>query len=225
MNIYSDFIFHFTGKNNNGLEILANILKSGFRFSNKNPVMPIGLSENINYYYNPGMICFTDIPLKKIPDHAKKYGNYGIGLRKEWGIKAGGQPVLYTFEESLFHKSLKQLHDTIEKLDDRFTYNGLIHQFWLAFDGLHGITQGNSSYDDREWRIVRDEKNQYQIDNVSMPENAIVETLKFKAYDIVLLVAPEKEFLELKKIADKIFIEKGEEVIFPIIPFEYINGM
>lgn len=41
------------------------------------------------------MKCFCDIPLSQVGDHTKQYGEYGIGLTKEWGKKKGISPVFY----------------------------------------------------------------------------------------------------------------------------------
>ena len=58
------------------------------------------------------MKCFCDINLSKLEKHRKLYGDYGIGLTKEWGIKKGVQPVLYLIEHSpLFKKISECLND------------------------------------------------------------------------------------------------------------------
>jgi hypothetical protein len=120
MNVYSDFIFHFKGRNNDGFGNLLSILEKGFRFSNKNPVMPIdSLNRDTVYEYRPGMICFTDIPFKLIPKHAVKYGKFGIGMKKTWDIEAEAQTVLYTMKESLYYKSLQTFNNGVDRLVEK----------------------------------------------------------------------------------------------------------
>eukprot|EP01034_Spumella_vulgaris_P011525 gene11525-14663_t len=41
------------------------------------------------------MVCFCDIPLSRIDEHVGFYGSYGLGLSREWGIRAGLNPVQY----------------------------------------------------------------------------------------------------------------------------------
>jgi hypothetical protein len=55
----------------------------------------------------------------------------------------------------------------------------LITLLFKAFDGLHGITQDYSCYDEREWRAIRDQDNDYQ--KVSIYYDNIYDILKFKS--------------------------------------------
>jgi hypothetical protein len=82
--ISSNTLFHFTDKREN----LINILENEFR--------PHFCLENFNFFahdmnYREGfeiaipMVCFCDIPLSQARIHMKHYGEYGIGLSKEWG--------------------------------------------------------------------------------------------------------------------------------------------
>ena len=76
----SDTLFHFT-KN---INTLKNILQNGF--------WPRYCLEDFNWYNAElgyiayPMVCFCDIPLSRINEHVKFYGDYGIGLTKNWGL-------------------------------------------------------------------------------------------------------------------------------------------
>ena len=56
------------------------------------------------------MACFCDIPLTLLEEHNGRYGEYGIGLTKEWGIKKGITPVMYIANETV----LKSIHYYIQ---------------------------------------------------------------------------------------------------------------
>jgi hypothetical protein len=51
------------------------------------------------------MISFCDIPLKTVAQY-NKYGSYGIGLKKEWGIKNKLNPILYMEKNSTLTDSM-----------------------------------------------------------------------------------------------------------------------
>lgn len=53
------------------------------------------------------MVSFCDIPLSQIKDHISKYGEYGIGLTREWGIRNKLNPVLYLEPGSLLSESYR----------------------------------------------------------------------------------------------------------------------
>ena len=40
-------------------------------------------------------VCFTDIPIELLAEHGQRYGNYGIGFRRETIIDWGGLPAWY----------------------------------------------------------------------------------------------------------------------------------
>ncbi len=101
----SHTLFHFT-KN---IDIIKDILKNGF--------WPKYCLEHSRWYTLDKrdlyiawpIICFCDIPLSRVDEHVNFYGNYGIGVSKEWAQSNGLSPVLYIRENSLQHESLQQL--------------------------------------------------------------------------------------------------------------------
>ncbi len=77
----SDTLFYFT-KN---IDTLKSILKNGF--------WPRYSLEDFNWY-NPQMgsiaypmVCFCDIPLIRPREHVSFYGDYGLGMTKQWAKK------------------------------------------------------------------------------------------------------------------------------------------
>lgn len=83
-------LFHFT-KN---FETLTKII-SGSKFRASYNIEDVSdFYPNERYVAIP-MVCFCDIPLKFISEHPMVYGDYGIGLKKEWGIGKGINPILY----------------------------------------------------------------------------------------------------------------------------------
>ncbi len=164
--VSANTLFHFTGS----LENLINILTNEFRprfcledfgvvFAGKNP--PVETLE-----LAVPMVCFCDLPLSQTGGHLTIYGDYGIGMTKEWGKRNGITPVLYVHRESLliskFGKLLEQVRtkgklksDFQRELSDNLydfacfikPYEG---NFWRPSGQLNNVR----FYDEREWRYV-----------------------------------------------------------------------
>lgn len=84
----SNTLFHFT----KSLDFLKGILKDGF--------LPRYCLEDTKYltieYIGYPMVCFCDIPLSRISEHTSFYGDFGLWMTKEWGMKNALAPLLYT---------------------------------------------------------------------------------------------------------------------------------
>ncbi|EKO3583972.1 abortive infection system antitoxin AbiGi family protein [Vibrio metschnikovii] len=99
----SHTLFHFT-KN---IEFLKDILVNGF--------WPRYCIEDTGWYGGDGyriaypMVCFCDIPLSRVSDHVDFYGNYGIGVTREWAQSNGLSPVMYINQNTPVHSSLSML--------------------------------------------------------------------------------------------------------------------
>jgi Putative abortive phage resistance protein AbiGi, antitoxin len=83
----SNNLFHFT----RSIDNLKGILLNGFlpRYS-----LEDSRAIDIDYCGYP-MVCFCDIPISRIGDHTSFYGEYGLGMAKEWGLKNKLEPLLY----------------------------------------------------------------------------------------------------------------------------------
>lgn len=101
MPISTSTVFHFTRSSENLISILAHTFRPHFCLEDLNVVMPDSRHEEDLEFAIP-MVSFCDIPLSQVSPHLKHYGNYGIGLSKDWAISSGLAPVLYVVRGSLY---------------------------------------------------------------------------------------------------------------------------
>lgn len=163
----ADYFFHFTNK----LDHLVNIMNNYF--------MPFYCMESVEYLNLPdsnikGMaypvVCFCDLPLNRQKEHKIKFGNYGIGLKKEWGIKNLLSPVIYSHPSSMTSASLRILIAMGNQLKINITENefrkfnnavSLLLMLYKAYEGKNYIKddkmfaeKSSRFYDEREWRYL-----------------------------------------------------------------------
>lgn len=229
----SNCLFHFT----NGADRLIGILKNNFkpRFCLEDLSM-FGIGEGLDDSREMDelaipMVCFCDIPLSKVKNHLSFYGNYGIGLTKEWGIRNGVSPILYLDKTSETTTALKKLTQSftstsidyepfleIEQASLRFyrfckPYEG---KFWRNGDYLQGVR----FYDEREWRYVPDIepgkatvtpwmlKKQYLDDIIRSEANEVLAdnySLNFQPDDIkYIIVENEDQILSIIQAVERI---------------------
>ena len=113
------------------------------------------------------MVCFCDIPLSQVSKHIQTYGDYAVGMSKEWAIKNKINPVLYTYPNSDFSTKLKEMIFTISKYakENQGSKDELTKHFLSAIlyvKPYEGRLWKNGKwskkkirfYDEREWRYV-----------------------------------------------------------------------
>jgi len=113
INVSSNVLFHFTKSREN----LVNILRKDFRPHFCPEYDPYEstfahLRREPPEFARP-MICFCDLPLFLIKEHLNRYGPYGIGLNKEWGMKKGITPVFYVHDWSETLKPLERIRSLV----------------------------------------------------------------------------------------------------------------
>jgi hypothetical protein len=84
------------------------ILKNGFwpRYCLED-VNWLGLKQNDFVAYP--MVCFCDIPLSRVDEHVKFYGEFGLGLTREWTLSNGLNPVHYVSQDNRIPSVYKEL--------------------------------------------------------------------------------------------------------------------
>ena len=99
----STTLFHFT----KSLDVLKEILKTGGfipRYSLEDIEWVGGNVDSVAF----PVVCFCDIPLGRITDHVQFYGQYGIGMKQEWGAASGLNPIIYVSQTSHVAGILRQ---------------------------------------------------------------------------------------------------------------------
>lgn len=163
--ISSNCLFHFT----NSAENLLNILEKEFypHYSLED-LRFISYSSRVDSYYHIAipMVSFCDLPLSKIKTHISVYGNFGIGMKKSWGLKNGICPVIYANENStstrLLQSGIKGVISRGEVSEITPISKSLGYQvrFYKPYTGNFirnsNLTKNYNYYDEREWRYVPD---------------------------------------------------------------------
>lgn len=169
MQVTSDTLFHFT----NSISNLKNILNQRFKITYCKETF--SLNNTSHSYYFP-ILSFSDIPLSLTKDHITKYGNYGIGMSKEWGVTNQLNPVIYIEQNSIIAKDIQNTLNLLNEILKDFskTENNSVKKI----DSIKELTWANINviryiknyagdlirtskthknyrfYDEREWRYV-----------------------------------------------------------------------
>jgi hypothetical protein len=160
MPLSSSSVLHFTDTKCS----LKGILEDNFRVYYCRESLTLG--GCLMHFFVP-MVSFCDIPLSEIKEHIRKYGNYGIGLTKEWAKRCGLNPVLYVETNSPLSASCRLAFEEYV-LDGQQGRSGLSNSQMAITDVLRYIKNyegplcrkdktENEYYrfsDEREWRYV-----------------------------------------------------------------------
>ena len=158
MPISSKTLFHFTGQAENLIGILKDEFKPRFCLED---LTSLRVDGGVPFLEDAvPMVCFCDIPLSMISDHLAFYGNYGIGMTKEWAVRSGINPILYLSAESYLNKFLSRTALTaFQSGDDLLTAMEMFEVFahTKPIEGKmfrNGDFVDKYFYDEREWRFV-----------------------------------------------------------------------
>jgi hypothetical protein len=155
-------LFHFTPSLDNLINILTNEFRPHVCLEDLNVLFKTVAPQEALKVAIP-MVCFCDIPLSQTGQHLDTYGEYGIGMTKQWGIQNGIAPVLYTYPGSLVQARLATMIQRILKEGDDSFHTELFELYYdfacfvKSYDGKlnrAGKTRPVRFYDEREWRFV-----------------------------------------------------------------------
>lgn len=145
-------LFHFTSD----LQTLKSILTGSF--------LPFYALENLDVFGVPAcpgipMVSFCDIPLSQSGEHAKKYGDYALGLNKSWGMKKRISPVHYIYPKSMCALVVKHIFDRLGDEQALYTcdcmrFNNDTAIFFYAKPYTNPDDSKVKYYNEREWRYI-----------------------------------------------------------------------
>jgi hypothetical protein len=64
------------------------------------------------------MVCFCDIPISRVGEHVNFYGEFGIGLSKEWAEANRLTPILYVASNNHIPDSYRKIIDLAYNLEE-----------------------------------------------------------------------------------------------------------
>jgi hypothetical protein len=179
------------------------------------------------------VVCFCDLPISLQFLHREKFGGYGIGLKKRWGIQKFLTPVVYSHTDSITSSVLKNLIENFIEENGRQmihsngrNYQGLnnnisyLLMFFKPYEGFRynketQIFDENTTrfYDEREWRYIplncdglklNLEMSDYKVDGILKEENK-----KIQNNNKLEFMLNDVEFLFLKKESEvDLFLSK-----------------
>ncbi|WP_143525931.1 abortive infection system antitoxin AbiGi family protein [Rhodanobacter sp. C05] len=163
---YPNTLFHYTKEK----AALWGILENNFKISYARERI-FGQYEHV--FFAAPMVSFCDLRLSEATDHMRAYGNYGIGMTKEWAIKMHLNPVLYLSKMShltdthivSMGKFLRHIREEVvdSNEDERMTrvYHDLLNTYRISknYEGdlirKDGTIEHNYRFaNEREWRYV-----------------------------------------------------------------------
>lgn len=148
MGLSSNILWHQTSKNG-----LLNIIKQkNFRYSySLESIKTSDRTEPFEVAFP--MISFCDFAIEDIGNYITRYGNYTIGLSREWGFSKGINPVWYCNENTkVLHKILSRANNHCKEM--KLIYELLSHVKNYNGELLKRKFKDYRFYDEREMRFT-----------------------------------------------------------------------
>lgn len=172
MVISTNVLFHFTKSLENLISIMRNDFEPRYCLEDySNLFRQSGMEFKIAF----PMTCFCDLPFSQLKKHLNYYGNYGIGLKKAWGIRKEINPVLYMHSNADLAAYCGTLLEYLNKQGEKTALDSMvgIMRHIKLYEGIvtqHGERKLKKFYDEREWRWVPFMKKDGNPDMYSLKE-------------------------------------------------------
>lgn len=250
MAVSANTLFHFTS-----IKGLTGILSSGgfyCQYSDEHFENILPSKSDYRFSYIP-MISFCDLTIMQLSNdsvHRKDFGEFGIGLTKEWGIRKGVSPVMYVHKESQqtkrLYRLIKAVKDFRKRTNDDEAIDSIKQEMIDSFKYIKPYT-GNWQkgkwfrkkiifYNEREWRyspllnehavlsgVIKENKKEIEKLNEELKKS----TIKFEVKDVKFIIIKNKKNIPVvaKVITDMTGISDTQknELITKIISFEEIR--
>jgi hypothetical protein len=152
-----DSIYHYTNSYDGLVSIMNDKIKPQYSI------------EDFDYIQNnlkisQPIFCFCDIPIERHPhEHTEKYGEYGIGFKKEWAKENCLSTVQYIHYNSMSnmaikffvekYNDIKECMNESKEADD--IINALSNAVSIILMLIKPYEKGNKRfYDEKEWRYI-----------------------------------------------------------------------
>ncbi|PWH82010.1 hypothetical protein DIS18_12140 [Algibacter marinivivus] len=221
MSISPSTLFHFTNKN-----ALFDILRDNFKLKYCLEKLP---NDKEDGKIAVPMVSFCDIKISEITEHIEKYGEYGIGLSKDWANEKKLSPVFYQNLKSEFSTNFRaNIKEFLDDINIDLKHKGTIIDLLRLSKEYEGKlirrTEEIEKYrfaDEREWRFVPrmtlnreipDFINEEHYNTPEKKQNANDklkdERLYFNANNIMYLIVKEES--EINELINHIRQVKGK---------------
>ena len=184
--ISANVLFHFTRSKENLIGILESAFLPRYAMENQNIVEP----EIPERHIAIPMVSFCDIPLSQVRDHVEHYGEYALGLTKNWAKSHGIAPVLYAYPDALTTRAISTMFLNLPPAIQAQKLRGLaetqrnLTYFSFFIKRYEGKTYRDGQYsretvrfyNEREWRYLPPIQTLLQGDaNAFLPKTAFDE--------------------------------------------------